>query len=69
MLLLDGITLVIDLHHVNFGQVVLHFLNVFTLLAVDRIKDVLDLVWAHVFASLVLWLVDSEGCLADGGQV
>jgi len=66
---LDLVPLPIDLHHVDLGQVVLHLLEVFLSFAVDRIKDVLDLVWTHVFASLVLWMVHPEGCLADWRQM
>ena len=69
VLQLDLVSLPVDLHHVDLGQVVLHLFQVFLSFAVDRIKDVLDLVWAHVFASLVLRLVNAEGCLADWGQM
>ena len=46
-------SLVVDLHHINFGQVVLHLLEVLCPLAVDHVEDMLDLVWAHVVAALV----------------
>lgn len=65
VLQLDLVSLPVDLHHVDFGQVVLHLFYVFRLFAVDCVIDVLHLVWAHVFASQVLWLVYSQGGLAD----
>ena len=65
MLQLDLVSLPVDLHHVDLSQVVLHLFQVFCLLAVDCIIDVLDLVWTHVFASQILWLVYTESCLTD----
>lgn len=44
---------VVDLHHINFSQVVLHLFEVLCPFAVDYIEYVLDLVWTHVVAALV----------------
>lgn len=58
-------TFIIDLHHINFGQVVLHFFVLLGSLAVDHVQDVLSSVWAHVVASLVLRRFHVEDGLAD----
>ena len=56
--------LIIDLHHVDFGQVVLHLLKIFGSFSVNHVKDVLDFVRAHI-VPLVLRRIDSKRCLTD----
>ena len=69
-MLADLVSFVVDLHHVDFGQVRLHLFQVFRSLAVDDVEDVLHFVGAHIVSGTdVLWRVYSERSLADRGKV
>jgi len=68
--LADLVSFVVDLHHVDFGQVRLHLFQVLCSLAVDDVEYVLYLVGAHVVSGTdVLWRISSERSLADWGKV
>ena len=59
--------LVINLHHINARQVLLHLLTILDTLAVDHVVDVLNFVWAHVVELRLLGsLTDTKDSLIDG---
>lgn len=51
--LLDLARIFFDLHHVDLGQIVLHFLKVFATLAINDVENLLNFARAH----LILYLM------------